>query len=1131
MVASCSMVSPLSGSCCLAVDLHRLEEGSCQMIDCYVTAHNSIEIPQIHNQTITENNSTHSICITRIAPLCDNQAANSYLINLMASESTSNQIIRPSSSRSKSKQTNVSMCKLESSCSLFVLIILVTNLSSFSTQLIIESAPEALAGNGNGHSRVRVELSSHELVSSSSGAAVSSARMDSLHGSSESSDDDQSSLVALGRVASAEQPKSPTGAARAASAPDRTRTSHFHDDWPPIERGNGGSSSSARAVENNAGFNGPNSTRNNNHNPDHKLTATSQNNENLNSNFNNNHNKFRVNVSNICERDRMQITIRTNKPFYGLIHAKDKRKRAQCSQEGNGNQAYLLYISYTQVQSDSDYCGVVAHQQPASLSSTPAHHLDSPKQTATTLSNGLHTRTNHNHTTNNIINGNYVQQANHSHAAANQQILSLVLVVRLHKTIEFSEDRYFLLSCSNRCSRPNNCSRSNSNEPTPNSQPTQSSPDQQTPVLSTNGHQLSNLELAKPKTARNHQRERASPGTGSHSSLMTSDSSVVPRFRVLPTTHSSDNNNHEEAGQIVATGSARSLLVEPPGAASSTLARHQLAPNWLPSHQLGALDSAPSSSSPKSFGPDCDPQLEVKFQWLARLCLILCLLTTVMFLVSFFLWLQLRRRKCQAKITNDQQAPTKSRTTDYKSSRSRQQRQKAFMSIKNKNKKPQLDRKSSILAPDLHNQTVVSNWYEQPLRSHDSSATSTDDGATTNSSYIVISNQGTGDLAPQSHHNDDSNGAFQHSGCQPTGQVQLSSAARSLETFGRQSSTQTLSRGREKPGAREAAKNPTATMSASNSSLVKRRRSIGAAMGGELSLGAQQQRAADMLTLVNEQNHQGQMISFRNHHSGTNRSAGTINYMDANGRAKSRSQVTIHYEQKQDPFKAIAFASLGAQFEPAHVAYTRGINDNSSCRGEGGEAKCPPPTGPKPTDNLASEHKAARRVGARVLANDCQRSVASQHQSFNMNYETPDSEQQEPGVVHLVQATPLDWLQNPIFYTTTTAQNPINNKPKLEQQQMHLLEQQLIGSSSGATSQFDPQNSRKLVDLIQQKHQSQLSHANLTASNLQQQSELLAELQQQQQQQFHHHHHHHHQRRHNSNLKHHEPYQQTNWQL
>lgn len=152
-------------------------------------------------------------------------------------------------------------------------------------------------------------------------------------------------------------------------------------------------------------------------------------------------NKLRVNVSNICEKNHMRVTIRLNRPFYGLIHAKDFRRRPTCSADGTGEQSYTLDIAFTQVQSDSNYCGVVSH-----------HLARLPTQPISTQPLGQSAANNQ---TSQSIAANLAQQQ--------QQTLSVALVVRLHKTIEFSDDRYFLLSCANRCSR-SDCS---SMTPTP----------------------------------------------------------------------------------------------------------------------------------------------------------------------------------------------------------------------------------------------------------------------------------------------------------------------------------------------------------------------------------------------------------------------------------------------------------------------------------------------------------------------------------------------------------------------------------------------------------------------------------------------------------------------------------------
>lgn len=126
------------------------------------------------------------------------------------------------------------------------------------------------------------------------------------------------------------------------------------------------------------------------------------------------HHHLKVNVSNNCEQDRMSVTLRFSKPFHGVVHAKDKRKRANCLVEGSGTQTYTMQFAYSLSPSDADYCGLQILSQPQqqhqfTTATTPRHNASS---------------------------------------SSSMQTLSLVLVVRLHKTMEFSDDRYFLLSCA-----------------------------------------------------------------------------------------------------------------------------------------------------------------------------------------------------------------------------------------------------------------------------------------------------------------------------------------------------------------------------------------------------------------------------------------------------------------------------------------------------------------------------------------------------------------------------------------------------------------------------------------------------------------------------------------------------------
>lgn len=149
---------------------------------------------------------------------------------------------------------------------------------------------------------------------------------------------------------------------------------------------------------------------------DHSVDLFSATNQYLNSQAQ----KFRVNVSNVCDKNHMKVTVRLNKPFYGIIHARDKRKKPNCMVDGTGDQTYTMELSYTLVQSEQEFCGVVSHQPSTSQRQSSASlQLVSQSHDNSTLPQSTH----------------------------QQPTLSIVLVVRLHKTIEFSEDRYFLLSC------------------------------------------------------------------------------------------------------------------------------------------------------------------------------------------------------------------------------------------------------------------------------------------------------------------------------------------------------------------------------------------------------------------------------------------------------------------------------------------------------------------------------------------------------------------------------------------------------------------------------------------------------------------------------------------------------------
>lgn len=102
-------------------------------------------------------------------------------------------------------------------------------------------------------------------------------------------------------------------------------------------------------------------------------------------------------VTNTCEREMMKINVRTSKPFFGVIHTRDHRSKSGCSVEGTGSSEYNLDISQVLNPTDPAYCGA----------------LRGPRETP-----------------------------------QDSEIVSLVVAVRVHKSIERSDDRFFLLNCT-----------------------------------------------------------------------------------------------------------------------------------------------------------------------------------------------------------------------------------------------------------------------------------------------------------------------------------------------------------------------------------------------------------------------------------------------------------------------------------------------------------------------------------------------------------------------------------------------------------------------------------------------------------------------------------------------------------
>lgn len=106
---------------------------------------------------------------------------------------------------------------------------------------------------------------------------------------------------------------------------------------------------------------------------------------------------YNIFVTNTCENEVMHVNIKTSRPFNGVIHTRNERKKPICTVEGNNETEFNLDISHVLKSSDPNYCGVVKAPR------------ESPDD---------------------------------------KDLLSVVIAVRVHRNIELSDDKFFLLNCT-----------------------------------------------------------------------------------------------------------------------------------------------------------------------------------------------------------------------------------------------------------------------------------------------------------------------------------------------------------------------------------------------------------------------------------------------------------------------------------------------------------------------------------------------------------------------------------------------------------------------------------------------------------------------------------------------------------
>lgn len=208
---------------------------------------------------------------------------------------------------------------------------------------------------------------------------------------------------------------------------------------------------------------------------------------------------------------------------------------------------------------------------------------------------------------------------------------------------------------------------------------------------------------------------------------------------------------------------------------------------------------------------------------------------------------------------------------------------------------------------------------------------------------------------------------------------------------------------------------------------VKRRRSIGDSM-----------RQAGSTTLPGQ----------------PNRRSTTSSKLYTNLKAKSRSQTTIYYDQGQDPFKAIPFNRISTGHLPGG-ARPQQISDSAI---SASTLNTLAPIDINGNYNYAPISNLNDEPGAHSLPPEIDMNQILQASSFNELASRPDIMQQ---------------LQR---YTAT--------KPTYMAPAAQKVRQPLQPRQAEQSSEFDPQNSRQLLDLIHQKHQQQIAQANRTAASI-----------------------------------------------
>lgn len=465
----------------------------------------------------------------------------------------------------------------------------------------------------------------------------------------------------------------------------------------------------------------------------------------------------------------------------------------------------------------------------------------------------------------------------------------------------------------------------------------------------------------------------------------------------------------------------------------------------------------------------CDTMLDMKFQWLVKLCWVLSTLLGVILCAILYMCLNLSQRSKSSRSNNT--------TGDNKRTSSNRTNIGKLNSQRNKT----LDgNHSNLMGSTKINQVI----YSPPIQTENI----TWEGAQTS-----LNNPN------ENHHHhlvnqmrDDNNNIYLAK--QQQQQLMFANSLNLIPNQHQSSHYLVLGRSAELAngfgsGSGHPVKQPLAAR-------VKRRRSIGSSMAP----GYRGQNDSSDKSASYHLNGTGT--------TATTNSMQAARFLLASQRAKSRSQTTIYYDQGQDPFQTIPFNnySHGSNNANHHSNYQTSDSENSN------------------RVYLASEFAGTEVYGMPTAAATARTPLESRLQTFAINQNTDElsvthSMPQEE-VAHMV--IPTSGANNHSPPSNTTGTN--NSRQDMSRKQQGLRTSHLKGSSFIAPpqvetiqvqaarkpisqpqqqqpiSQFDPQNSRQLIDLIQHKHRQQMEEANLTAANLQT-SEMFLEIQRQRQQQ------------------------------